>query len=114
MRISDWSSDVCSSDLFAKALLEVPGERDRPFDQCGDFVEQIVGDARMAPERRRLFFELMADLGLAQRDAGPDMRVAQPVDIRVRRRQRDRCRSEEHPAAHLPLMRISEPVFGYT
>src|SRR3546814_9357116 len=53
---------------FEKALLEVPGDRDRPFDQCGDFVEQIVGDARMAPERRRLFFDLMADLGLARRD----------------------------------------------
>src|SRR3546814_260569 len=35
MRISDWSSDVCSSDLFAKATAQVEGEDLMPPRQPG-------------------------------------------------------------------------------
>src|SRR3546814_5863412 len=38
MRISDWSSDVCSSDLLAKIVLRLPPEQ-RP---CARDVEDIV------------------------------------------------------------------------
>src|SRR3546814_11826217 len=37
MRISDWSSDVCSSDLFGGKLLKriFPGAYRSPFKRCG-------------------------------------------------------------------------------
>src|SRR3546814_9721734 len=41
MRISDWSSDVCSSDLFIKTAKEkdsVPAEFDVPFAHTPAFV----------------------------------------------------------------------------
>src|SRR3546814_15672846 len=36
MRISDWSSDVCSSDLVAEPRLEARNGRRRPQELCSD------------------------------------------------------------------------------
>src|SRR3546814_16126746 len=52
MRISDWSSDVCSSDLLARALLlhgdpDHQHQRERPKHVCqGTLEEDAVGAVR--------------------------------------------------------------------
>src|SRR3546814_6339078 len=40
LRISDWSSDVCSSDLLGEALLDADAERVRLVDR--HFAEQLA------------------------------------------------------------------------
>src|SRR3546814_20530496 len=71
MRISDWSSDVCSSDLNAKALV-VAADAAAPFG-----VENQVGRAVEAPaiaEPDRTFIgETAAGVGIARlnADEGP-------------------------------------------
>src|SRR3546814_9012081 len=47
MRISDWSSDVCSSDLLVRAL-EV--ERGRPGEVGAGFEHEAVRGARIEPD----------------------------------------------------------------
>src|SRR3546814_5866587 len=57
MRISDWSSDVCSSDLVAKV--------DELLSLCDSMEEQVR-------ERERLNAELMASLVHALTEPDPD------------------------------------------
>src|SRR3546814_4371989 len=58
MRISDWSSDVCSSDLLAaidrrRAQLEAQLGRDRQLmDQIGDLQEAFLNRLAALPEGR--------------------------------------------------------------
>src|SRR3546814_6565178 len=96
MRISDWSSDVCSSDLAA-AL----GERDeRVVDRDHPGVELLVERARQEPE-----------LGLADRH---DRSIHGDFVVEVRLDHLVEAggeRSEEHTSALQSLMRISYAVF---
>src|SRR3546814_8759275 len=101
MRISDWSSDVCSSDL-ATGRGAPSGESDR------------------APRRTRLRHR-----GGGDADQPPRARLSQPVvGLAVRRIAGDeqsrrggcslatrRDRSEEHTSELQSLMRISYAVF---
>src|SRR3546814_478625 len=51
MRISDWSSDVCSSDLFKAAEIDIPGRRpfgERPVSIGYDPNKQGRDDAALA------------------------------------------------------------------
>src|SRR3546814_1018706 len=97
MRISDWSSDVCSSDLPRPAAA---GARDRKIVRSGD-----------ETRRARLF--------AVQGDSGPSPRAGQllraPLQRRTRSRERGRgddgVRSEEHTSELQSLMRISYAVF---
>src|SRR3546814_6513072 len=98
MRISDWSSDVCSSDL-TRATGEKQGiPRHRP----------IPG---IVPER--------GGGRPADRRASADRRYHQLADRLARRHPRDRLaalrqrkgRSEEHTSELQSLMRISYAVF---
>src|SRR3546814_18444981 len=41
MRISDWSSDVCSSDLIGKAAAEQPGEGDAKGELVGLLIAPV-------------------------------------------------------------------------
>src|SRR3546814_7920395 len=84
MRISDWSSDVCSSDLGLEHLLH---RRGRPHEQ----------GARIRIEQQQIAF---ADLA---------PHVAHPAEHRHPHRARDR--SEEHTSELQSLMRISYAVF---
>src|SRR3546814_6078909 len=62
MRISDWSSDVCSSDLLADLgalqdrriiALKLPGaEERRPVDAVDEFAERIIVESPQAEEAR--------------------------------------------------------------
>src|SRR3546814_9789049 len=104
MRISDWSSDVCSSDLQAAGREQraQPGAlaHHRPDAQCRRLVQgirrqagrEILSEARGAD----------ADLVGHPQSAGAGMAV---------RRPRTDSRSEEHTSELQSLMRISYAVF---
>src|SRR3546814_6091463 len=91
MRISDWSSDVCSSDLQADA------DRRR----LGDAERDLKGERRDLQGQRmpgQLFF---ADPSHQKGGAGKQARLGQD----------DEARSEEHTSELQSLMRISYAVF---
>src|SRR3546814_5781572 len=64
MRISDWSSDVCSSDLLAVGLLCVA--RDRDFAQIG---------ARRGPAEYRSHHLPRRRTGFGMGDGGDDLEI---------------------------------------
>src|SRR3546814_3827032 len=113
MRISDWSSDVCSSDLFDLALahldrvrigdvdaLAVEGFLD-PVQHVGAILE-IIGDADPGARREidRIFVEFV--------DADPWRRLARGARVGG---QDSADRSEEHTSELQSLMRSSYAVF---
>src|SRR3546814_5135198 len=93
MRISDWSSDVCSSDLRRGKRLSRALHR-----EGGDPVPALLHRLHRQPPRRR---------------------VATTLGVRPRPGQRrgarghgpERARSEEHTSELQSLMRISYAVF---
>src|SRR3546814_6418924 len=97
MRISDWSSDVCSSDLIGgdvvAAAVGQAGERDR-----GGGRRASISDRTDPSGRRR-----------ADRPAGRGVQGAAAVG--PDRRGAARIRSEEHTSELQSLMRISYAVF---
>src|SRR3546814_6228027 len=111
MRISDWSSDVCSSDLFAQKHFgmgrarrnhrEAVGKlRDMTIDQDGTFRLDHLPNACL---------QLLRSLNS---DAGPAISLRQLHEIRQRVRIAFRVtRSEEHTSELQSLMRISYAVF---
>src|SRR3546814_3945947 len=103
MRISDWSSDVCSSDLFVEAAGEHPviGGRIRPVarpDQAG--VAAILA-ARKARDA-------IANLLAFKQE--PEF-VCDGVHVLTLLVSFESARSEEHTSELQSLMRISYAVF---
>src|SRR3546814_8249077 len=96
MRISDWSSDVCSSDL-------VP-------DQVGE-----DDDARVAHRPARRVRRLPVALGAVAAGVGPAVHqgeAGRSVDVEHEGEdQADADRSEEHTSELQSLMRNSYAVF---
>src|SRR3546814_6422813 len=97
MRISDWSSDVCSSDL----------------DADGDGTAEVVGAGRRADELgtrdysyERSSYNLTGGLRGDFDIGGSDWRWDAFFQY-----QRNRTRSEEHTSELQSLMRISYAVF---
>src|SRR3546814_2882029 len=111
MRISDWSSDVCSSDLRHRDLVRsrfnaAPGllvaiPADPPADGLG--VAELVEHQRL-PARRRLPHRRLALGGDPDRRMRRLHRLRLDQDIAV-------MRSEEHTSELQSLMRISYAVF---
>src|SRR3546814_2280796 len=93
MRISDWSSDVCSSDLAFGP--EVGGFRGMILRQPENAVELDQRRARIAP--------LDDEIG--------ELRDQRAVDPPGDDRAGDERRSEEHTSELQSLMRISYAVF---
>src|SRR3546814_14721160 len=92
MRISDWSSDVCSSDLCLQALQRRLGAGDR-FAQCRQ-PRLVAADVAADLQQRRLRFlagalQALRHLALV-RDLllDPRQRAADLVDLGLRRVQR--------------------------
>src|SRR3546814_17669111 len=81
MRISDWSSDVCSSDL-------VIGRHIAPFSGVGD-VGEILHHARRARPNRHFAYT-------TQRDGGADL-AARSEERRVGQEGVSTCRSRWSP-----------------
>src|SRR3546814_8946950 len=102
MRISDWSSDVCSSDLTARELQHLEHLPRRARDRRGAAVE-AGGDRRDRvggiddPDRQ-------AVMGEGQGERLADEAATRNQDIAAQR-------SEEHTSELQSLMRISYAVF---
>src|SRR3546814_6066755 len=109
MRISDWSSDVCSSDLDRLARRDV----DRADAAIGRLLAQQAGEGQ-APAGvdvdriGRAGLRIARALGAADLAAGlVALRPALPVRLVARR-------SEEHTSEFQSLMRLSYSVFCLT
>src|SRR3546814_2783459 len=115
MRISDWSSDVCSSDL-AEIL-----ERGRLFLQTALGQDVALALVELSHGLLQQLLALAEFLGFAQADFLALGLVHQPVlplalavdpQRRVQRVvRRGEARSEEHTSELQSLMRISYAVF---
>src|SRR3546814_7661374 len=104
MRISDWSSDVCSSDLDFDAR-----QRHRALDRLHYGIDRAAQRVKTAHRRRNR----VGNRVQAQRHFGDDTQRAfgadiQPGQVITRRRF---TRSEEHTSELQSLMRISYAVF---
>src|SRR3546814_5605177 len=106
MRISDWSSDVCSSDLFRRRLsLRLYQGRDRrtrdPVARyaAAGYFRQLDQPCRLGQPRRA--------------SRRPAVRLAGIRRLRTRGREpaRPSVRAEEHTSELQSLMRISNAVF---
>src|SRR3546814_4463269 len=108
MRISDWSSDVCSSDLLAGHVVRACQSAIFPhFDAAAEHARRIAADDRM---RRNILHHHRSgrnDRAIANRHARHDDAApadeAMPPDLHRR--------SEEHTSELQSLMRISYAVF---
>src|SRR3546814_1360434 len=105
MRISDWSSDVCSSDLRALAQLRRGG------DAGG--AGRVARSRRPAlPALRHLRRLRAAAPGRIEADPGQAARAARELGAhRPRCRGHPASRSEEHTPELQSLMRYSYAVF---
>src|SRR3546814_4429627 len=112
MRISDWSSDVCSSDLGLGALrraqqrLRLLGDAGAVADEV-ELAHQLPAPGAVLPAHSRV----AAALGLAVADGGGvDHRPALDQALRDAAALA-RHRSEEHTSELQSIMRISYAVF---
>src|SRR3546814_6971924 len=107
MRISDWSSDVCSSDLSRPAfsLTYTPGERTEGGENRGGAVIAAKGAPAVQPDRY---------WNPALGDVGPDTGIGAATAIADRSQFPGVTRSEEHTSELQSLMRISYAVFCLT
>src|SRR3546814_10108085 len=118
MRISDWSSDVCSSDLLSR--------RDgrtaicQPQRRCDDGVdrplERLEGGARRCPrgDRRRRQDAAVAGRHRPRDERDRSLLLKELENARNEPGARladDMVRSEEHTSELQSLMRISYAVF---
>src|SRR3546814_4327532 len=110
MRISDWSSDVCSSDLLSLAVGVVFdsafSSRSRPLDWLP--LLRADGSAMGAHLPRR--FHIARSPGCGSAEHRFDRHTAAPRLPAFRAR----LRSEEHTSELQSLMRISYAVFCLT
>src|SRR3546814_4788043 len=106
MRISDWSSDVCSSDLL------------RGFGRGGTVdgvVEQDVDPSKGGKSRINhvadLFFDADVDLECNRITSEPTDLLGHLRDCGLTASREEDMRSEEHTSELQSLMRISSAVF---
>src|SRR3546814_4955869 len=123
MRISDWSSDVCSSDLAATIRsCQRPTSARCCARSCAASEQTASGTNGKAPARRGSLQLLMARrtemarIGVASegRSQAATAQQAERMSVRAYCEQaglRDAKRSEEHTSELQSLMRISYAVF---
>src|SRR3546814_5687463 len=105
MRISDWSSDVCSSDLPGRLAPEILGG-EIPVEQLIDHRVHIVGADILAVDVVSMFPHVDHEQRLDARD-----QLGAGI-MRIGDRQRTVARrSEEHTSELQSLMRTSSAVF---
>src|SRR3546814_10050298 len=116
MRISDWSSDVCSSDLFGQRRRGQPTEhvdqRDTYLVRCpGDLRIEMIADRLMDAVFDRNEHEIagmIADTAI-DRDFLQSLRGTEIANLAEEGRAA--IRSEEHKSELQSLMRHSYTVF---
>src|SRR3546814_5931033 len=113
MRISDWSSDVCSSDLLFAAKAKNISDLDKVIEQIEAFRE--LDDAQRKEIVRLLDAyqiggtkrgSLLNTVRLGRSYAMRMWQLSDLFDV-----DSDHCRSEEHTSELKSLMRISYAVF---
>src|SRR3546814_1565174 len=111
MRISDWSSDVCSSDLLAGRVTEVAqlGERVAGLTTRLAEHEAHVESLEQKHQHAREALEHYRTSVKEQRDQEQRRHEHQVQGLQVELRQANR--SEEHTSELQSLMRISYAVF---
>src|SRR3546814_1221934 len=102
MRISDWSSDVCSSDLEKISEQRSVVARDRPQGQAQPRSGHHLGEGR--------------DIGHTITSSSMLVHTERTISFRHHRArrcayERNSARSEEHTSELQSLMRISYAVF---
>src|SRR3546814_9660387 len=119
MRISDWSSDVCSSDLLRATQLAMDArqsEHERDVltgveHRCHDVGEPVLV---VRLDRRRQGDRVVVAIAVEDRHARGvirDARIADAEREAVFAHERHAGRSEEHTSELQSLMRISYAVF---
>src|SRR3546814_10289440 len=123
MRISDWSSDVCSSDLDGLAFVEINAQRDAGFGvDPGQQPREARAVARARHHAQHVYRAAGEHFIVAHFRIAAAERVTELLDVgkrQVRAPQRPiDCRaadtphrSEEHTSELQSLMRISYAVF---
>src|SRR3546814_1423840 len=109
MRISDWSSDVCSSDLPA---VFVPTEASRP-SVCASYIRWQYDDSARTATRPRGRKPVRFDHVTQKRETAglATGRSGIPCVSEGQAGRAARARSEEHTSELQSLMRISYAVF---
>src|SRR3546814_6800765 len=127
MRISDWSSDVCSSDLFPEPVISQAVEPKTKADQekMGIALQRLAQEdpsfrVRSDEESGQTIISGMGELHLEvlvdrmRREFGVEANVGKP-QVAYRETIRKVCeeveRSEEHTSELQSLMRLSYAVF---
>src|SRR3546814_1248607 len=122
MRISDWSSDVCSSDLrgqISGGILDGPLAFDNAISEAAarekGIVSPVAGKAEVLVvpnlEAGNMLAKQLTFLGGADA-AGVVLGARVPIILTSRAdSERTRLRSEEHTSELQSLMRISYAVF---
>src|SRR3546814_4541122 len=105
MRISDWSSDVCSSDLLPSTREDPCDERISGFPRARDRRRTVA-----RPGERRRYRDRGRARGLA-RLGGEALQLSHRNAAPLRRPGEGGGRSEEHTSELQSLMRISYAVF---
>src|SRR3546814_9430540 len=116
MRISDWSSDVCSSDLPADERRQGGADRLLGQRRAGDRQPRLsVGRGPAPSPRARRFRARLVSAGRRAPDGGDRRRRRPALDAEEGQgtdaRHPRRGRSEEHTSELQSLMRISYAVF---
>src|SRR3546814_6410527 len=102
MRISDWSSDVCSSDLVA-----VPGDADGELCGVSDMID-AYRDLKAYQRAKRLIWGVPCPV-CREKLPRANAKILEPG--RICRAHKPSYRSEEHTSELQSLMRISYAVF---
>src|SRR3546814_9961130 len=113
MRISDWSSDVCSSDL--PILGQIPPALPRKQVTHLRHPHRIVGVGKLQRPNRRPLADEYRDMDEDPDDQRDPNRRQPGLETRIGTARRARpgreVRSEEHTSELQSLMRISYAVF---
>src|SRR3546814_3970944 len=129
MRISDWSSDVCSSDLRDRVGFAIIAVAFRHLQSCeigqyrvGTEASRDPGQKSRAPARDSDRFRMPRGGEAGRPETGmPRLCLGKPLEDAPNRRvalgpgeRTEEMRSEEHTSELQSLMRISSAVFCLT
>src|SRR3546814_2027865 len=109
MRISDWSSDVCSSDLACRAICMLSKDKvalSHKAETSSKFYDLVGGPVVQQQETKpwkvRISLRYQPNMPNWTNASSPNRAVHSPMKL---------CRSEEHTSELQSLMRISYAVF---
>src|SRR3546814_7969185 len=114
MRISDWSSDVCSSDLQAKAYYEAAKSQtiaaQNALNDAREALTQITGKPTGDLKKLRDDLPMQAPVP-ADQDSWVKQALQTNPNLLAQQKNVDTARSEEHTSELQSLMRSSYAVF---